>query len=45
MTGCSGKQPARNANPTSPGNYTYTVIAMDGTVTHAATFALTVTIK
>ena len=45
LTGCSGKSPDKNANPTLPGNYTYTVTATDGTITHSATYGLTVTIK
>lgn len=45
LTGCSGKFPDKNANPTVPGNYTYTVTATDGTITHSATYGLTVTIK
>lgn len=43
--GCSGKRPGRNANPTYPGTYLYTVTATDGILTHSATFSLTVTAK
>lgn len=45
LTGCGGKAPGQNANPTTPGNYTYTVTATDGTITHTATYSLTVTAK
>ncbi|HEY4357578.1 MAG TPA: choice-of-anchor D domain-containing protein [Acidobacteriaceae bacterium] len=45
LTGCSGKYPDKNANPTLPGSYTYTVTATDGTISHSATYCLTVTIK
>jgi hypothetical protein len=45
MTGCSGKLPAKNANYTVPGNYTYTMTATDGIITHSATYTLTVTAK
>lgn len=43
--GCSGKLPDRNASPTYPGTYTYTVSATDGTLTHTATYSLTVTVR
>jgi hypothetical protein len=43
--GCSGKLPDRNASPTYPGTYTYTISATDGTVTHTATYQLTVSVK
>ncbi len=42
LTGCSGKYPDRNSPYTEPGVYTYTVSATDGTVTHTATYTLTV---
>ena len=45
LTGCSGKLPARNANATVPGNYTYTITATDGFLVHSATYALNVTVK
>lgn len=45
ITGCGGKAPAQNANPTSPGSYTYTVTATDGIITHSATYSLNVTVK
>ncbi len=44
-TGCSGKLPALNPVFTPPGNYTYTISASDGTITHTATYTLTVTAK
>ncbi len=44
-TGCSGHLPDSNSVYTAPGSYTYTVSATDGTVTHTATFNLTVTVK
>jgi hypothetical protein len=43
--GCSGKLPDKNADPTLPGTYTYTFSATDGTITHTATYSLTVTIN
>ncbi len=45
LTGCSGKLPAQNANPTLPGNYTFTITATDGFLVHSATYALNVTVK
>jgi hypothetical protein len=42
LSGCSGKQPALNAQSTAPGTYTYTLTATDGTLTHTASFTLTV---
>ncbi|RXH55910.1 choice-of-anchor D domain-containing protein [Granulicella sibirica] len=45
ITGCSDKLPSTNANPTLPGSYTYTISATDGTLTHTATYTLTVTAK
>ena len=45
LTGCGNLKPATNGNPTSPGTYTYTVQATDGTITHATTYSLTVTAK
>jgi hypothetical protein len=41
--GCGDKIPARNADPTYPGTYTYTVTATDGFLSHSATYTLTVT--
>ena len=43
--GCSGRTPDKNANPTNPGTYTYTFTATDGTLTHTASYTLTVTAK
>lgn len=45
LTGCSGKQPDRNAVYTVPGNYTYTLTATDGFLTHSATYSLKVSAK
>jgi hypothetical protein len=45
MSGCSGKLPAKNANYTVPGPYTYTMTATDGFLVHSATYTLTVTAK
>ncbi len=42
-TGCSGKLPDLNPSYTAPGTYTYTMTATDGTLTHSATYTLTVT--
>jgi hypothetical protein len=42
MSGCSGKLPAKNANPTVPGSYTYTITATDGFLQHSTTYSLTV---
>ncbi|SEG16480.1 hypothetical protein SAMN05421819_2023 [Bryocella elongata] len=42
--GC-GTAPAANSSPTAAGTYTYTLSVTDGTVTHSATYALTVTAK
>ena len=42
-TGCSGKDPAQNAQYTTPGTYTYTLTATDGFLTRTATYTLTVT--
>ena len=44
-TGCSGKQPAQNANFTAPGAYPFTITATDGFLVHAQTYTLTVTAK
>jgi Abnormal spindle-like microcephaly-assoc'd, ASPM-SPD-2-Hydin len=44
-TGCSGEQPAVNAQYTTPGSYTYTLTATDGFLTRTATYTLTVTSK
>ena len=43
--GCSGKLPDRNANPTLPGTYTYTVTVSDGFLMHSATFALNAVVR
>ena len=43
--GCSGKLPDLNTPYTAPGTYTYTLTATDGTLTHSATFTLTVTAR
>lgn len=43
--GCGSKDPSKNADPTMPGTYTYTVSATDGTLTHTATYSLTVTAR
>ncbi|MBS1821774.1 MAG: choice-of-anchor D domain-containing protein [Acidobacteria bacterium] len=45
LNGCSGKLPDRNSVYTTPGSYTYTLSATDGTITHTATYQLTVTSK
>jgi hypothetical protein len=45
LSGCSGKYPDRNSTYTAPGSYTYTLSATDGTITHTATYQLTVTAK
>ncbi|MBS1801379.1 MAG: choice-of-anchor D domain-containing protein [Acidobacteria bacterium] len=45
LSGCSGKLPDRNSVYTTPGSYTYTLSATDGTITHTATYQLTVTAK
>jgi hypothetical protein len=42
VTGCSGKYPSQNNPYTTAGNYTYTVTATDGTLTHSATYSLQV---
>jgi hypothetical protein len=42
LTSCSGKLPAENAAWTAPGNYTVTVTATDGLLSHSATYSLTV---
>ena len=44
-TGCSGQQPATNAQYTAPGTYTYTLTATDGFLVRTATYTLTVTAK
>lgn len=43
--GCGSRDPSKNADPTYPGTYTYTVSATDGKLTHAATYSLTVTVR
>ncbi len=45
ITGCGSKLPDHNADPTYPGTYTYTVSVTDGTLTHSATYSLTVRAK
>lgn len=45
ITGCSGKLPDKNPAYTAPGNYTYTITATDGLLSHSATFKLKVTVK
>ena len=45
LSGCSGKQPARNSVYTPPGTYAYTVTETDGFLVRSATFSLTVTAK
>lgn len=44
-TGCSGKQPAQNANFTAPGSYPFTITATDGFLVHTQTYTLNVTAK
>ena len=44
-SGCSGKLPAMHAGYTAAGTYSYTVSVTDGTLTHTATYALTVAAK
>jgi len=43
--GCGSRDPDKNANPTYPGTYTYTVSATDGVLTHTATYTLSVAIR
>jgi hypothetical protein len=45
LTSCTGKLPDQNAAWTVPGNYTVTVTATDGQLSHSATYSLTVTAK
>jgi Abnormal spindle-like microcephaly-assoc'd, ASPM-SPD-2-Hydin len=45
VTGCSGKYPDKNNPYTTPGSYTYTLSATDGTLTHSVTYSLSVTAK
>ena len=45
LTGCSGKQPAKNPAYTAPGTYTLTVSATDGFLVHSVTYSLNVTAK
>lgn len=45
LSGCSGKSPAQNGTYTPVGSYTVTVTGTDGTLTHAVSYALTVTSK
>ena len=42
LTSCTGKLPTENAAWTTPGNYTVTVTATDGFLSHSATYSLTV---
>lgn len=42
LTSCTGKLPAKNGAWTAPGNYTVTVTATDGQLSHSATYSLTV---
>jgi hypothetical protein len=42
LTSCTGKLPAENAAWTAPGNYTVTVTATDGLLSHSAAYSLTV---
>ena len=42
LTGCSSKYPDLNSPYTSPGTYTYTVTATDGSINHTAIYTLTV---
>ncbi len=42
LTSCTGKLPAENPAWTAPGNYTVTVTATDGQLSHSATYSLTV---
>jgi hypothetical protein len=42
LTSCTGKLPAENGAWTAPGNYTVTVTATDGQLSHSATYSLTV---
>jgi hypothetical protein len=45
LSGCSGKLPTQNPTYTGPGSYTVKVVATDGTLTHYATYVLSVTVK
>jgi hypothetical protein len=42
LTSCTGKLPAENGAWTAPGNYTVTVTATDGFLSHSAVYNLTV---
>ena len=42
LTSCTGKLPAENPAWTAPGNYTVTVTATDGQLSHSVTYSLTV---
>ena len=42
-SGCSGKLPAQNGVYTAAGDYTFTISASDGIITHSTTYALHVT--
>ena len=43
--GCGNQTPDKNATPTLPGSYTYTVTATDGKISHSATYTLTLTTR
>ncbi len=43
--GCGSRDPDKNASPTYPGTYTYTVSATDGILTHTATYTLNVAVR
>ncbi len=45
LTGCGDLKPAKNANATLPGSYTYNITAADGVLTHSITYTLNVTAK
>jgi hypothetical protein len=45
LSGCSGRLPDANSPYTPPGTYSYLVTASDGTLTHTATYTLTVTVR
>ena len=45
LSGCGDLKPAKNATPTLPGSYTYTITAADGVLSHSATYTLNVTAK
>ncbi len=43
--GCGTRDPDKNATPTLPGTWTYTITATDGTLTHSATYTLNIAIR